>query len=45
MLQTTGPTVGETAVVVLVARVLDNGALVAGSGGGGGQLSMEGMVV
>ena len=43
MLQITGPTVGETAVVVLVARVLDNGALVAGSGGG--QLSMEGMVV
>ena len=44
MLQTTGPTVGETAVVVLVARVVDNGALVA-AGGGGGQLSMEGMVV
>lgn len=44
MLQTTGPTVGETAVVVLVARVLDDGTLVAGSGAGG-QSSMEGMVV
>ena len=43
MLQTADPTVGETAAVVLVARVVDNGALVAV--GGGAQLSMEGTVV
>lgn len=48
MLQTTGLIVGEAAVVVLVAkvvdaRVVDNGVLVAD--GGGGKLLMEGMVV